>query len=79
MRVEDIEIYHRRIFWIKEAYAATDGDIDNKRLQQNISRISHRSQAEKPKTFDELSLGEYVSLLTLHRRLGFFRNDLQFA
>ena len=48
MRVEDIEVTIKDL--IEEAYTNTDGTLDNDKLKQAISRVSHRGQGEKQKT-----------------------------
>lgn len=47
MRVEDIEVTIKDL--IEQAYTNTDGILDNDKLKQAISRVSHRGQGRKTK------------------------------
>ena len=71
MRVEDIEITIKEL--IKEAYLDETYEFDKSKLAQAITKVIHRGQGEKPKTFDELTMGEYVNLLTLQDTWDFFQ------
>jgi CBS domain-containing protein len=70
MRVEDIEVTIKDL--IREAYINTDSELDNDKLTQAISKVSHRSQGERQK-FGDLSMAEYINLLTLPESWDFFQ------
>jgi CBS domain-containing protein len=72
MRVEDVEVTVKDI--IREAYLSENGDLDEENLTRGIKLVSHRGKSEKPKTFDELSMAEYINLLTLPATWDFFNS-----
>ncbi|HJS18834.1 MAG TPA: hypothetical protein VJ785_08795 [Anaerolineales bacterium] len=65
MHVEDVEFTLKEL--IKKAYAKPNGEIDNERLQTASSRLyeqrNDQSGSRKPKSFDDLTLGDYINLL----------------
>jgi len=76
MRVEDIETTIKE--FIDWAYTEQDGKSRKEELDRAITAISARpnqneNEAEKKmRGFDELSLGEYISLLVYRKTWGFF-------
>ena len=75
MRVEDIEVMIKD--FIKEAYVFLNKDfeyeIDEEKLSKAVKVISNRGQNSKPKTFHELTMAEYINLLTATDTWGFFQ------
>ena len=66
MRVEDIEVMVKD--FIKAAYANENGDLNEDKLQTAINLVTSSvtkdlPSGEKAKTFNELTLAEYISLL----------------
>ena len=61
MHVEDIE------FMVKDfvllAYADGDGVVDEPKLSEAVAKVSPREGESNPPKFDDLSLGQYISLL----------------
>ena len=62
MRVDDIELIIKEI--ILTAYLKPDGTTDEVRLAAAVSRVDHQDNSKKaPKTFNELSLGQYIFMI----------------
>jgi CBS domain-containing protein len=63
MRVEDIEVMLKEFILL--AYTLQDGSRDEPRLAEAISRVTVKdnSTSYKPKSFDDLTLGQYLSIL----------------
>jgi CBS domain-containing protein len=76
MRVEDIEVTIKDL--IKEAYIylseTVEYELDNNKLDKAVRLVSNRGQNNKPKTFDELTMAEYINLLTLTDTWEFFQS-----
>lgn len=74
MRVEDIEVIIKDL--IKEGYTSwnykLDDELDEAKLDQAVKLVSNRGQNAKPKTFDQLTMAEYINLLTLPDTWEFF-------
>lgn len=76
MRVEDIEVTIKDI--IKEAYkipsdSFEEDEVDNEKLEKAAKNISQRGSNSKPKTFNDLTLAEYINLLTHPDTWGFYK------
>lgn len=74
MRVEDIELMIRD--FIKEAYILKDGSPDNARLDAVIAKHTkpmNTSDGRKGKSFDQLSLYDYITILTLEETWEFYK------
>lgn len=65
MRVEDIELMVKE--FILAGYSQPDGELDQARLDEAIERIAYRrpDSTDVKKTFPDLTLNEYVALLTM--------------
>jgi CBS domain-containing protein len=76
MRVEDIELMLKD--FILEAYNDDTGNLIEEKLQVAIDKISIKSNPTdtRKKTFNQLSLGEYIALLTLKETWTFFESVL---
>lgn len=76
MRVEDIEITIKEL--MKEAYSSFndkfESEVDEERLGKAVKLISQRGANSKPKTFDELTMAEYINLLTIPETWTFFES-----
>lgn len=73
MRVEDIETMIKD--FIQLAYIQDDGEPDEVALSSTISRVTGHEKPDKDgktKEFDELSLGNYISLFTFKDKWLFF-------
>jgi CBS domain-containing protein len=76
MRVEDIELMVKD--FIRAAYTeAGSGELDETKLNAAVARVvAHTgkpgAEPEKPKAFDDLSLGDYVALLMIKETWSFF-------
>lgn len=72
MRVEDVEAAVKD--FILAAYTLPDGSRDEQQLAEAILQITPKNEGEsRPlKTFDDLTLGQYVSLLTSKKTWSFF-------
>lgn len=70
MRVEDIELMVRD--FIKEAYSNDKKELDINKLQKSIDRVVLKAPDDKKKSFDDLTLYEYISLLLLSDTWEFF-------
>ncbi len=73
MRVEDVESTIREL--IKEAYTTItiiqeDDIVDTEKMEKAAKAVSYG----RPKTFNELSLAEYINLLTYTETWGFFES-----
>ena len=77
MRVEDIEGMIKDFILL--AYSASDGNRDEAKLDQAISRVIPNTEAESrgQKRFDDLTLGQYVSMLTSKQTWSFFEPILR--
>ena len=66
MRIEDIESMTKDL--VLRAFAKDNGESDRTRLAEAVSKVAandpNGERSGKPKEFDELSLGQYISLLT---------------
>ncbi len=75
MRVEDIEVTIKDL--IKEAYTFLDEkldyEVDESKLDKSVKLVSNRGQNSKPKTFSELTMAEYINLLTHPDTWDFFQ------
>lgn len=75
MRVEDIEITIKDL--IREAYTSWNDKfqdmLDEDKLDKSVKLISNRGQGSKPKTFNELTMAEYINLLTISDTWEFFQ------
>ena len=72
MRVEDIEVMIKDLILL--AYTQADGSVDEARLANAIVAVTPKEDvsSKEPKSFDELTLGQYVSLLTSKNTWSFF-------
>lgn len=77
MRVEDIELMVKE--FIKLAYISDNGELDSERLGAAIARISASMNENgggridrRKRTFEELTLNDYIGLLTLKDTWSFF-------
>lgn len=72
MLVEDIEMMVRD--FIRLAYTEPDGSIHPERLAEAMARVSGNEgpDSHKEKSFDSLSLGQYVLMLTFKHTWSFF-------
>jgi CBS domain-containing protein len=72
MRVEDIEAAVKDFILL--AYTRDDGSRDEEQLAQAILHLTPRGEAEnkQAKTFDDLTLGQYVFMLTSKKTWNFF-------
>lgn len=78
MRVEDLELMIKDL--IKAAYTEPAGEVDQVRLDAAAARITggrNPIEGEKPKTFADLSLGDYINLLILTDTWPYFEPILQ--
>lgn len=64
MRVEDIEVMVRD--FVLSAYTLADGNRDEEKLTQAIQEVTPK------KTFDQLSLHQYISMLTSEQKWTFY-------
>lgn len=75
MRVEDIEVTIKDL--IKEAYTSWNDDfedeLDQVKLDSAAKLVSNRGQNSKPKTFSNLTMAEYINLLTISDTWDFFQ------
>ena len=65
MRLEEVEKIIKD--FIKLAYKNDKGEVDEEELNQAIRRLfvpKEMQQNKKPRTFDELTLNDYIILLT---------------
>jgi CBS domain-containing protein len=78
MRVEDIELMLKDL--IRAAYSDRDnGELDDARLSAAVAKVTTHtdkqgSESDKPKAFDDLSLGEYIALLMMKETWSFFEH-----
>lgn len=70
MRVEDIETSIKDL--IIQAYYDENGELDEASLDKAISRITQHEKGQKEKTFDDLALAQYISLLVSRDKWPFF-------
>jgi CBS domain-containing protein len=70
MRVADIEMMVKE--FIQAAYQKDSGEVDETKLDEAIARVINGHDGGKKKTFADLSLSEYNSLLTLKDTWPFF-------
>ncbi|MBE0681129.1 MAG: CBS domain-containing protein [Anaerolineales bacterium] len=65
MHIEDVEFTIKEL--IKKTYTDTKGEMNSDNLQAAITRLyeqrNDQSGSKKPKTFEDLTLGDYVNLL----------------
>lgn len=75
MRVEDVEVIIKDL--IKEGYTSWNEKFEDElnviKLDKAVKLISNRGQGSKPKTFDDLTMAEYINLLTLPDTWAFFQ------
>lgn len=75
MRVEDIELTVKD--FIRVAYTADGGEVDEVRLDQAAIRVAsygrNPAEGEKKKTFADLTLGDYIQLLSAKDTWDFFQ------
>ena len=75
MRVEDIEVTIKDL--IKEAYTFLNDNLkyecDDEKLDKSVKLVSNRGPNSRQKNFDELTLAEYINLLTLPSTWEFFQ------
>lgn len=70
MRVEDIELMLKEFILL--AYTGSDGVRTETELTEAITKVSSESGNSKVKTFEELTLGQYISLLVAKNTWSFF-------
>lgn len=78
MRVEDIETTIKEI--IPLAFIREDGSIDLEKMDEAVAAVSRQDGlSDKPKTFSELSLGQYISMLISNQRWPVFEPIFQLS
>lgn len=78
MRVEDIETTIKEI--IPLAFIREDGSIDLEKMDNAVAAVSRQDGlSDKPKTFSELSLGQYISMLISNQRWSVFEPIFQLS
>jgi CBS domain-containing protein len=72
MRIEDIEDAVKNFVLL--AFTRVDGTSDDRQLEEAIWHVTPKGETEnkQPKTFDDLTLGQYVSMLTSKKIWSFF-------
>jgi hypothetical protein len=79
MNIEDIEFIIKEL--IKKAHANNRDQVENEKIEDARNKLKESSSAQsgskKPKTFEELSLADYINLLMSREIWGFVTPILQ--